>query len=265
MIDVATAVIRPDAARPGRSDVHRARAAGPLRLLCPRAAGDAAWVVTSSLGGGLVDGDHVALEVTIDAGATCVVTTQASTKVYKGRSSQRTSVRVHGDGAALVVPDPVVPFRDAELAQVTHVELEAASALVLCDVLTAGRVAHGERWSAASIDATLEIAVAGVVQLRDRVVLDGDVATRMRRFEALATAIIVGPRLAECAAAELAKLADSGPVARGSPTIVAGSAIAGGALFRLAGERTEAVVAAMRAILAPACARLGEDPWSRKW
>jgi len=58
----------------GRSDVHRARGAGPLRLLCPRAAGNAAWVVTSSLGGGLVDGDHVALDVTVDAGATCVIT-----------------------------------------------------------------------------------------------------------------------------------------------------------------------------------------------
>ncbi|NVB83250.1 MAG: urease accessory protein UreD [Kofleriaceae bacterium] len=264
MIDVATAVVRPDAARPGRSDVHRARAAGPLRLLCPRAAGNAAWIVTSSLGGGLVDGDDVALEVTVDAGATCVVTTQASTKVYKGRSSQRTSVRVHGDGAALVVPDPVVPFRDAQLAQVTRIDLDAASALVLCDVLTAGRVAHGERWSAASIDTTLELAVAGTVQLRDRVVLDGDVATRMRRFEALATAVIVGPRLADIAAAELAKLAES-PVARGAPIIVAGSAIAGGALFRLAGERTEAVVAATRAILSAPCNRLGEDPWSRKW
>jgi dihydropteroate synthase len=37
----------------------RSRAAGPLRLLHPRAAGRAAWIVTSSLGGGLVDGDDV--------------------------------------------------------------------------------------------------------------------------------------------------------------------------------------------------------------
>ncbi len=265
MLDVASAVVRPDAARPGRSDVHRARGAGPLRLLCPRAAGDAGWVVTSSLGGGLVDGDEVALEVTVDAGATCVVTTQASTKVYKGRSSQRTHVRVHGDGAALVVPDPVVPFRDARFAQVTRIELDAAGSLVLCDVLTAGRVAHGERWSAASIDTTLDLAIDSTVRLHDRVVLDGDVASRMRRFEALATAVIVGPRVAEVAAAELAKLAESGPVARASSLIVAGSPLADGALFRIAGERIEDVVATTRRLLASACTRLGEDPWSRKW
>jgi hypothetical protein len=46
MLDVASAIVRPG---PGRSDVHRARGAGPLRLLCPRAAGKAAWIVTSSL------------------------------------------------------------------------------------------------------------------------------------------------------------------------------------------------------------------------
>src|SRR5262245_25857867 len=106
---LASALVRPGN---GRSDVHRARGAGPLRLLFPRAAGDAAWIVTSSLGGGLVDGDAVALEVRVDAGATAVITTQASTKVYKGSSQQRTRVSVDGDGAVLVLPDPVVPYRD---------------------------------------------------------------------------------------------------------------------------------------------------------
>ncbi|HUS32557.1 MAG TPA: hypothetical protein VMZ53_28845, partial [Kofleriaceae bacterium] len=52
--DLASAVVRRG---PGRSDVQRVRGAGPLRVLCPRSAGNAAWLVTSSLGGGLVDGD----------------------------------------------------------------------------------------------------------------------------------------------------------------------------------------------------------------
>jgi urease accessory protein len=247
---------------PVRSDVHRARGAGPLRLLCPRAAGNAAWIVTSSLGGGLVDGDAVALEVEIDTGATCVVTTQASTKVYKGSTSQRTQVRVAGDGVALVVPDAVVPYRDATYAQVTAIELAATSSLVLCDVLTAGRIAYGERWSATRLDSLLTITIDGVLRLHDRVVLAGDVAQRMRRFEALATAVLLGPRVRELAAAQLATL---GPVERGASVIVVGSPLADGALFRLAGESIEAVVNATRGLLRYACATLGEDPWSRKW
>ena len=106
----AQVVVRPGI---GCSEVHRARAAGPLRLLTPRAAGRAAWVVTSSLGGGLVDGDNVACEIEIHPGATCVITTQASTKAYRGVSSQQLRVRAFGDATALVVPDPVVPYRDA--------------------------------------------------------------------------------------------------------------------------------------------------------
>jgi urease accessory protein len=260
MVAAASAVVR---AGPRRSDVHRARGAGPLRLLCPRAGGDAAWIVTSSFGGGLVDGDALALEVEIDAGATAVVTSQASTKIYKGTSSQRTAVRVRGDGRAIVVPDPVVPFRDARFAQVTTIALDAASSLVFGDVLTAGRIAYGERWSAAALDLTLALEVAGARVLHDRVVLGDDAARRMRRFEAIATAIVLGPAVREHAPAALALAAPAHPGAR---VVVAGSPLGdGGAMLRIAGERVEDVVAATRAALAPACARLGEDPWSRRW
>lgn len=257
--DVASAIVRPG---PGRSDVHRVRGAGPLRLLCPRAAGNAGWIVASSLGGGLVDGDALALEVTVDAGATCVVTTQASTKVYKGTSSQRTSVRVHGDGRALVVPDAVVPYRDARYVQRTEVTLDAASTLVLCDVLTAGRVAYGERWSATELDLLLAIDRAGERLVFDRIRLASDAAGRMRRFEAIATAILLGPDVATLASAALAGLRTA---ARGASVIVAGSPLGDGAMFRIAGETTELTVKATRDLLREACSRLGEDPWSRKW
>jgi urease accessory protein len=256
---VASVVVRGDAAG---SAVHRARPAGPLRLLCPQRPGPAAWVVAGNLGGGLVDGDDLALEVTVDAGATCVVTTQASTKVYRGQTRQRTAVRVCAGGAAIVAPDPIVPFRGARFAQQTSVELAADASLVLIDAITAGRVAHGERWSAARIDSALAIAIDGRPRLIDRMVLDGDAAARMRRFEALATCVLVGPRVAEPAAALLAGLARPAP---GAPLVVAGSPLADGAVLRIAGDRADLVVGAVRGLLAQACARLGAVPWQRRW
>jgi urease accessory protein len=259
VLSVASAVVRPGI---GRSDVHRARGAGPLRLLCPRGAGDAGWIVTSSLGGGLVDGDAVALDVEVAAGATAVVTTQASTKVYKGTSQQRTHVRVGGDGTALVIPDPVVPYRDACFAQVTEVELARDASLILCDVLTAGRVAHGERWSATRLDTLLRISIDGTLVLHDRIVLAGDVSVRMQRFTALATAVLVGPRVHDIAASTLAAL---GEIERGARVVVAGSPLATGTLVRLAGDDVDAVVQATRELLRDACSRVGEDPWSRRW
>lgn len=262
MLDVATAVVRSAPGGSRRSDVHRVRGAGPLRLLCPRAAGNAGWIVTSSLGGGLVDGDDVALEVHVDTGATAVITTQASTKVYKGSSRQRLDVRVGAGGTALVIPDPVVPYRDASFVQATAIELAADSTLVSCDVVTAGRVAYGERWSATRLDTTLRLAIAGTCVLHDRILLAGNVAQHMQRFTALATAVLIGPRVRELAAARLAAL---GAIERSADVIVAGSPLADGALFRIAGEDVETVVKATRDLLREACSRVGEDPWSRKW
>lgn len=223
--------------------------------------------MTSSLGGGLVDGDDVALEVRVDAGATAVITTQASTKVYKGSSRQRTEVHVADEGAALVVPDPVVPYRDATFTQVTKIELARTGTLVMCDAVTAGRVAYGERWSATRLDTTLSIAIAGMRVLHDRIVLADDMATRMSRFTALATAILVGPRVRDVAAAQLAALdADTGARrSKRAPVIVAGSPLADGAVFRIAGVDIEETLGRLRALLRPACSALGEDPWSRKW
>jgi urease accessory protein len=256
---VASVVVRGDAAG---SAVHRARPAGPLRLLCPRRPGGAAWVVTGNLGGGLVDGDDLALEVRIGRGATCVVTTQASTKVYRGRTRQRTAVRVDEAAAAIVAPDPVVPFRGAELAQATSIELADGASLALVDTLTAGRLAYGERWSAARIDSALDIAIAGELRFIDRVVLAGDVAARMQRFAALATCVLVGPRVAGPAARALAHLARPAP---GAPVVVAGSPLDGGAVFRIAGERVDLVTSAVRALIGEACAELGAIPWQRRW
>jgi urease accessory protein len=258
-VQLASAVVR---LGPVRSDVHRMRAAGPLRLMSPRAAGDAAWIVTSSLGGGLVDGDHVALEVTVDAGATAVVTTQASSKIYKGCSSQRLDVAVHGNGCVLVVPDPIVPYRDSTYAQQTRIALAEQASLVLCDVVTAGRIAYGERWSCTTLDLLLAIERAGAPLLHDRVILDRAIPDRMRRFAALATAVMIGPRVGALGVAELAKL---GQVAKHARLIVAGSPLADGAIIRIAGEEIEEVVAATRELLRESCATLGEDPWSRKW
>ncbi len=260
MTDLATAVIR---AGTDRSDVIRARGAGALRLLTPRAAGKAAWIVTSSLGGGLVDGDDVALDVTIEDGATCVVTTQASTKAYRGTTRQRLDVRAGAGASAIVVPDPIVPFADARVASTTRIELAADASLVLVDVLTAGRLAFGERWAASRIDSTLTIVRAGTTRLHDRVVLDradGDVAARMAGYTALATCVVIGPRVAE-----LARAIALPELARDAAIIAAISPFDDGAIVRIATRAIEDVTSFSRTLLMPACLALGEDPWARKW
>src|SRR5687768_16356267 len=112
-----------------RSVLRQLYASAPLRLLTPHA-GDAAWLVQSSLGGGLVDGDDVSLELALGTGTTAVLTTQASTKAYKGNSGQRLHAAV-AEGAMLsALPDPLVCYKGSSYRQHLHYELAAGASLV---------------------------------------------------------------------------------------------------------------------------------------
>src|SRR5262249_38185959 len=133
------------ARRGAGSAVVRLAARSPLRLLTPRNHGGAAWVVTTSYGGGLVDGDALRIALRVGPGAAAYLATQSSTKVYPGAASQ-TIVADVGDGGLLVsLPDPVVCFAGARYRQDATIRLGAGAGLVWLDGLTAGRAARGGR------------------------------------------------------------------------------------------------------------------------
>lgn len=280
----ASVIVRPSSSSAGApSEILRARSEGPLRLLFPRGGGPAAWIITSSLGGGFVDGDHLALDVEVQAGAIALLSTQSSTKVYRGTSSQRTRVTVGADATALVVPDPVVPFRDASFSQRTDVELDPSASLVLIDVLTAGRVAFGERWDSTRIDSTLAVHLGDERRFYERLLLERQgrpLAERMGRYDVIGTALVFGPRFDE-EAAELAAGIAAAPAPRDAKVIVSASAFSIhrtdhrlpnatsspplGVVVRVAAETTSLAQETIRKLVGPCCAKVGEDPWSRRW
>jgi len=73
---------------------------------------------------------------------------------------------------------------------------------------------------------------------------------------------MVGPGTAELAAAQLARLERPSP---GAAVIVAGSPFADGAVFRIAGERVEAVTAALRAVNRAGLPASRRTALSRRW
>ena len=260
----------------GRTAVVSRFATSPLKLLTPRGSGDAATVVTSTYGGGLLAGDRVALDVRCGPGTRCVLGTQASTKVYRnGPSHEAPAMRQElnvtlDDGAVCVVaPDPVTCFAGAAYQQTQRFDLTATSSLLLVDWLTSGRAARGERWAFAGYRAETVIAVRGRPLARDMVLLDpadGPVAAphRMGRFDCIATVFVVGPLFAP-AAGRLRERIQSIPVRRREATVAAASPLGAGALIRLAGASAEQVGRFLRAQLAESFDAFGTDPWSRKW
>ena len=93
-----------------RTVVEAALARSPLRLLTPRNHGRAAWAYTSTLGGGLVDGDVVRLRLDVGPGAAAVLASQGQNRVYRsarGRHGELAAGVAEGELLA-VLTDPKV-------------------------------------------------------------------------------------------------------------------------------------------------------------
>jgi urease accessory protein len=256
--------------RHGRCVVTGAYATSPLRLLMPKNHGSAAWIYTSSYGGGLVDGDRIVLDVDIGSGAAAFLSTQASTKVYRSPNGTRTELhaRIAADGLLAVIPDPTVCFAGSRYEQVQSFDMSADSGLVLVDWVSSGRHASGERWAFHEYVARMQARVGGRRVLHDALALradDGDLGDRLGRFEVLAVLLILGTRLRDRAAEIPARVAEI-PIRRRPDQLVTATPIGEcGCLLRVAATSVEQTAKMVRAYLGFLPALLGDDPWARKW
>jgi urease accessory protein len=254
----------------GRSAVVERRAASPLRLLCPRNAGSAAWTYTSTFGGGLVDGDDVHLRVAVERGASALLATQASTKAYPASVGARQTIEatVGADADLVVLSDPLVPFAGARVESLLDVRLAEGATLVAVEALAAGRVASGERWAAARCQTRLRVRREGVLLLDDALLLEaahGDVQARMGPFDAWANIVLAGPGVLAHAKDLLRLARPHQRLAEGMGAIELASPIEGGCLLRIAATSTAILSARVRQALACVAPLLGDDPFTRRW
>jgi len=253
-----------------RSVVDRAYATSPLRLLMPANHGHAAWIYTSSFGGGLVDGDRIAMDIDVGRGAAAFISTQASTKIYRspGGTSAEMHARIAADGLLVVAPDPVVCFSGARYRQTQTFELADRAALVLLDWVSSGRHAAGERWAFDEYHGQITVRLDGRLVVHDALALraaDGNLRERLGRFNVLAVAVLAGTTLA-AAASPLVASASASPVLKRPDQLVAATALGDrGCVVRFAGTSVERVGRTIRKFLGFIPALLGDDPWIRKW
>jgi urease accessory protein len=189
-----------------RSVLQRLYATSPLRFLQPTFAGTrAASACLVTFGGGLVDGDAIDVDLVVEPGATLVVFTQATTKVFKGSSRQSLRAEVHG--TLVLLPDPVACYAGSRYRQRVDITLHDQGSAVVLDGFTSGRPAFGDRWAFDCLDLATTVRRDSTILVRDALLLDasdGPIAPRLDRFEALATLVAVGPRTAAVAASILA-------------------------------------------------------------
>jgi urease accessory protein len=249
----------------------KAFAKNPLRLLAPRNHGDAAWVFLSNLGGGLVDGDRLDVDVDVRERAAALIGTQASTKVYRSPSgcSQHLHALVGEEAALAIVPDPVVCFAGAHYEQDTRIRLSATGSVLLVDGYTCGRSARGERWAFHRYASRTSIERGGAPIFVDATRLDpaiGSIAQRLGRFDVVLSLVAIGPRFASVRRTMLESFASFGAPTRGGSLIAAASPVGhDGALARVVADRFEKASTALRPSFDALADVLGDNPFVRKW
>jgi len=144
----------------------------PLKLLQPASHSRACHVVLSSYGGGMVAGDIIRLRITGQAGARLIISTQASTKIFRSIdesvAEQHTVGELAENALAVVFPDPVVLQAESRYRQVQEWHLQSSSLLFLVDWFHSGRMDQGERFAFASLHSELRVRVAGRLVVLDR-------------------------------------------------------------------------------------------------
>ncbi len=240
--------------------VRTAYAESPLRLLTPRNHGGAAWAYVSTLGGGLVDGDQVRLRIDVGPGALALVTTQGPTRVFRSPAGceSETTARVEPGGLLALLPAPAACFAGARFEQRTSVELATGASLALWDVLSAGR----DRWDFARCRSAIAVRREGRALLDEAWLLDsrhGPLRERFGRFHALGTLLFAGPLFQRDA---VRSAIDAHPLRPGGRLLQSASPLGPDALVvRLAAERVEILLAALREHLGALRTALGDDPW----
>ncbi|KAK9937198.1 hypothetical protein M0R45_014005 [Rubus argutus] len=192
----------------GKSTVTRCFSKYPLKFIIPRKVGsskaDVVWVYSLTYGGGIVTGDSISCEFTIGDGCTAVITTQASTKVYKslgGKCSEQVmEARVGSNALLAVIPDPVTCFSTARYSQKQVFRVASDSSLVIVDWITSGRHESGEKWDFDFYKSANHIFIGDEEPLfLDMVHLQSgsisSIAERMQDYQVIAMVLLLGPKI----------------------------------------------------------------------
>ncbi|XP_030481065.1 urease accessory protein D [Cannabis sativa] len=192
----------------GKSTVTSCYSKYPLKFIVPNKVGnskcDAVWIYSLTYGGGIVSGDSISFKFNVGYGCYAVLTTQASTKVYKSMGSkcseQVLEARVSGDALLAIIPDPVTCFSTARYTQKQVFRMVGDSSLLMVDWVTSGRHESGEKWDFDMYKSTNNIFIEDDEPLfLDTVLLEkgsiSSIAERMQGYQVIAMVVFWGPKM----------------------------------------------------------------------
>jgi urease accessory protein len=114
-------------------------------LHCDDALPDMAWLFMITTSGCVLQGDRLALDVSLGPGARAHVTTQSATKVHSmdANFAMQAQSFTLGEGAYLeFLPEPLIPHRQARFASDTRITINPSASLLCSEIVQPGRRHH---------------------------------------------------------------------------------------------------------------------------
>jgi urease accessory protein len=166
---------------------------------------DQAWLFMITTSGCVLQGDRLALEIELAAGARAHVTTQSATKVHSmdANYAVQTQAITLAEGAYLeFMPEPLIPHRRARFLSDTRISIAPTATLLYGEIIQPGRKHHhpDEAFGATLLALTVEAARPGGEALfNERLVIDP--ARRpvrqtgvMGEFDVLGNVVLLAPK-----------------------------------------------------------------------
>lgn len=108
-----------------------------------------AHIYLMSSAGGILQGDDLEIEIVAGQNTNSLVTTQAATKVFKSESQpshQRINILINKESFLGFLPNQIIPHKSAKYFQDVNIRIDKTSTLIYSEIISAGRIAHGEKF-----------------------------------------------------------------------------------------------------------------------
>lgn len=136
--------------RRGSTLLSHRRRYGPLAVQRPfYPEGEICHVYLLHPPGGVVGGDQLDIDITLDENSRAMVTTPGAAKFYRSENPfarQNINIRLARGAEFEWLPQENILFRGARLKQVTHIDLAKGARFIGCEVICLGRPANGENF-----------------------------------------------------------------------------------------------------------------------
>jgi urease accessory protein len=138
----------------------------PLQVLTPFYSDldGTAFVYLLNPSGGILQGDVLDTDITVEPGAKAFVTTPSANKFYKmdeGHATLRNRIYVGQGGVLEYMPEYNIPFSQSSVIQETYFDLSSGATLMAFDMIVPGRMEKGEFFEYDMYSSKISIRVDG--------------------------------------------------------------------------------------------------------